>query len=192
MEVGLSPGDFVLDRDPDPFQKGGGARGRNRPIFGPCLFWPNGLMHQDATWCGGRPHPRRLCVKWGPSPLPQKGEPTQFLAHVYCGQMAAWSKMPLGTEVGRGLRNIVFDVDPTIHRKRAHPPPPNFGPWLLWPNGWMDEDAASNRSRPRPSPHCIRWGPSSPRKGTAAPVFSAHVYCGHGRPSQLLLSSCCW
>jgi len=26
--------------------------------------------------------------------------------------------------------------------------------------------------------------------GTAAPLFSAHVYCGHGRPSQPLLSSC--
>jgi len=23
------------------------------------------------------------------------------------------------------------------------------------------------------------------------PFFSAHVYCGHGRPSQLLLSYCC-
>ena len=28
------------------------------------------------------------------------------------------------------------------------------------------------------------------KRGTAAPVFSAHVYCGHGRASQLLLSSC--
>ena len=27
-------------------------------------------------------------------------------------------------------------------------------------------------------------------RGTAAPIFSAHVYCGHGRPSQLLVSSC--
>ena len=28
-------------------------------------------------------------------------------------------------------------------------------------------------------------------KGTQQPaLFSAHVYCGHGRPSQLLLSSC--
>jgi len=27
--------------------------------------------------------------------------------------------------------------------------------------------------------------------GTAPPpLFSAHVYCGHGRPSQLLLDSC--
>jgi len=23
------------------------------------------------------------------------------------------------------------------------------------------------------------------------PLFLVHVYCGHGRPSQLLLSSCC-
>jgi len=31
---------------------------------------------------------------------------------------------------------------------------------------------------------------SSRERGTAAPpLFSAHVYCGHGRPSQLLLSS---
>jgi len=26
--------------------------------------------------------------------------------------------------------------------------------------------------------------------GTAAPLLFAHVYCGHGRPSHLLLSSC--
>ena len=31
---------------------------------------PNGLMDQDATWYGGRPRPRRRCVRWGPSSLP--------------------------------------------------------------------------------------------------------------------------
>jgi len=30
-------------------------------------------MHQDATWYGGRPQPRRLCVVWGSSPVPKKG-----------------------------------------------------------------------------------------------------------------------
>jgi len=45
-------------------------------------------------------------------------------------------------------------------------------------------------SRPWPRLHCTKWGPSSRKRGTAAPLFSAHVYCGHGRPSQLLLSSC--
>ena len=30
-----------------------------------------------------------------------------------------------------------------------------------------------------------------PQNGlSSAHLFSAHVYCGHGRPSQLLLSSC--
>jgi len=37
-------------------------------------------MHQDATWYGGSPQPRGLCVRWGPSPpLPKKGaEPPIF------------------------------------------------------------------------------------------------------------------
>jgi len=35
-------------------------------------------------------------------------------------------------------------------------------------------------------------GDSAPAKGAQQPppLFSAHVYCDHGRPSQLLLSSC--
>jgi len=43
-------------------------------------------------------------------------------------------------EVGLGLRNIVFDVDPASPRKKGTPPLRNFGPCLLWPNGWMDEE----------------------------------------------------
>ena len=46
-EVGLGPDDIVLDGDPTAApQKGGGA---SSPIFGPCLFWPNGWMDQDGT-----------------------------------------------------------------------------------------------------------------------------------------------
>jgi len=53
MEPGLGQGDFMLDGDPAyPPQKGSGA---TSPIFGPFLLWPNGWMHQDATWYGGRP-----------------------------------------------------------------------------------------------------------------------------------------
>jgi len=69
-------------------------------------------------------------------------------------------------------------------------PHPIFGPCLLWPNGSMDEDVTWYGSRPRPRPHCVRRAPSSPQKGHSTPLFSAYVYCGHGRPSQLLLSSC--
>jgi len=31
-------------------------------------------MDEAGTWHGGRPKPRRVCVRWGPSPLPQKGQ----------------------------------------------------------------------------------------------------------------------
>jgi len=50
MEVGLGPGNFILDGDPDPLPKKGA-------IFGPFLLWPNGCIHQDATWYRGRPQP---------------------------------------------------------------------------------------------------------------------------------------
>ena len=67
MEVGFSPGDFVLDGDPATYPKRGGAP----PNFDPRLLWPNGCMDQDATWYGDRPRPTRHCVRCGPS-YPQK------------------------------------------------------------------------------------------------------------------------
>ena len=33
---------------------------------------------------------------------------------------------------------------------------------VLWPNGWMDQDETWHAGRPRPLPHCVRSGPSSP------------------------------
>jgi len=49
VEVGLSPGDFVIDGDKARLPK----KGWSLPIFGPRLLWPKGSMHQDATWYGG-------------------------------------------------------------------------------------------------------------------------------------------
>jgi len=39
--------------------------------------------------------------------------------------------------------------------------------------------------------HTVLDGVPAPTKGVQQPpaLFSAHVYCGHSRPSQLLLSS---
>jgi len=54
-----------------------------------------------------------------PASLLKKGRSPQFSAHVYCGQTAAWIKMPLGTEVGLGTCNFVFDGDPAIPIKRG-------------------------------------------------------------------------
>jgi len=51
----------------------------------------------------------------------------------------------------------------------------------------LDGDPASLPHKGAKSPI---FGPCLPReRGTAAPLISAHVSCGHGRPSQLLLSS---
>jgi len=108
LEVGLSPGDFVLDGDPAPSPKGGGAPNL-RPMSVVAKWLLDGLRY--ATGYGGRPRPRRLCVRWGPTSLPEKrAHPlAQFLAHVYCGRTAGWIKMPLGTEVNLGPGDVVLD-----------------------------------------------------------------------------------
>ena len=63
-----------------------------------------------------------------------KGAETQFSAHVYCGQTAAWIKVPLGIAVGLGLRDIVLDGDPALPSLEGHSPP-IFGHCPLWPKG---------------------------------------------------------
>jgi len=114
-------------------------------------------------------------------------QPPQFLAHVCCGQTAGSIKMPLHTEVGLGPGDIVLDGDPAS-LKRAQQPP--FGPCLLWPNGWMDQDATWYGGRSRPRRHCVKWVPA-PRKGAEQPpLFGPCLLWPNGRPSQLLLSSC--
>ena len=97
-------------------------------------------MDQDETWHRGRPRPRPHCIRCGPSYTPVRGT-APILAHVRCGQAAGWIKMPLGTEVGLGPGDIVLNGDPALLLKREHSSPPIFGPCILWPNGWMDQDA---------------------------------------------------
>ena len=44
---------------------------------------------------------------------------------------------------------------------------------VLRPNAWTDQDETWHTARPRPQPHCIRWGPSS-QKGHR-PQFSVRM-----------------
>jgi len=115
VHVGLCPGHIVLDGDPAP------AKGAQPPIFGPCLLWPNGWMDQDAIWYGGRPWHRRHCARLRPS-SPKKGHSPQFSADVCCGQTAVCIRIPLGTEVGLSLGDIVLDEDPAPPPLRGHSP----------------------------------------------------------------------
>jgi len=59
---------------------------------------------------------------------------------VYCGPTVGWLRMKLGMEVGLGPGHIVLDGDPAPPPSKGHSPQ-CFGPCLLWPNGWMDQDA---------------------------------------------------
>ena len=107
MEVGLRPGDFVLDGNPAP-----------RP------------SQKEAEPRGGAPN---------------------FRPMVYCGQTAGWIKMTRGMEVGPGPVHIVLDEDTSLLPKRGGgAEPPILGPSLLWPNGWMRQDATWYECRPQP------------------------------------------
>jgi len=109
-------------------------KGAEPLILGPHLLWPNGCMDQDATWYAGRPRPTQHCVRCGPSYPQKKGHthPTQFLAHVYCGQRDVWMKTPLGTEVDLGPGNNVLD-GAAAPRERGTAAPPLFVPCTVWP-----------------------------------------------------------
>jgi len=100
------------------------------------VLCPNGWMDQDETWRGGRPRLQPHCVRWGPS------FPT--FRPMYCGHTAGWIKMSLGAGVGHCPGHIVLRVDPAPHQKGAQHPP-IFGQCLLWPNGWMNQDATRRR-----------------------------------------------
>jgi len=47
--------------------------------------------------------------------------PTQFLAHVYCGQMAGLMKTPFGTEVDLGPGHILLDGVPAPAKGAQQP-----------------------------------------------------------------------
>jgi len=171
MEVGLGPGHTVLDMATQlAFQKGAEA-----PILAyfycghtaGCIKMPLGM---EVGFSRGD-----FVLDGDPAPSLKRGGAPQLSAHVYCGQTAVWINMSLGTEVGLGPGEFVFGGDPAIPGKKAHPPDPICGPCLLWPNGWMDQDANWYGGKRRPRRLCVRWGRSPPLKGTQPPVFMSVV-----------------
>jgi len=64
--------------------------------------------------------------------------------------------------------------------EKGHNPQPIFGQCLLWPIGWMVQDATWYGGKPRPRRRCV-MGSQTPPPGAingANPPFSAYVYCG--------------
>ena len=86
---------------------------------------------------------------------------------LYYGQTVGWIKKKLGTEVGLGPGHIVLDGDPASLSPRGTAS--IFGPCLLWPNGWLDQDATWYGGRSRTRRYYVRWGHiSSHKTGEAA------------------------
>jgi len=66
-------------------------------------------------WYRGRPRPGHIVLDGDPAPPQKRGGGTaapHFSAHICCGQTPGWIKMPLGTVVGFGPRDIVLDINP--------------------------------------------------------------------------------
>ena len=113
VELGLGPGDFVLDRDPARLPK----RGAEPPNFRAMFIWPNGWMDEAGTRHRGRPDPGDFMLDGDPAPSPKRGRipHPHYSAHFYSGQTAACIKMPLGVELGLGPGDFVLDGDPAVN-----------------------------------------------------------------------------
>ena len=73
---------------------------------------------------------------------------------------------------------------------KRHSTRPIFGPCLLWPNGWMDQDSLGTEVG---QGHIVLDGAQllpSRKEAHQAPIFGPCLLWPNGRPSQLLLSSC--
>ena len=170
MEVGLTPGHIVLD--------GGRSSPSSKRGHNPLQFSAHVCCGQTAGWIK---MPLCTMVGLGPGNIvfdadpapPQGAQPPPKFRPCLCGQTTRWIKVPLGTKVGLGPGHIVLRGDPAPPPPKGGTVPPIFGLCLLWPNGWMDQDATLYDGRPWPGKHCVTCGPSSTPRGAAPSKISA-------------------
>jgi len=100
-------------------------------------------------------------------------------------------KMELGMETGLGPGDFVFGGDPATSGTEGTPTTTQFLAHVYCGQtaGWMKMPLGTEVDL-GPGHIVLDGVPALHETGTAATLFSAHVYCDHGRPSQLLLSSC--
>jgi len=72
--------------------------------------------------------PGYMVLNGDPGPPPSKGHSPHFSALICCGQMAWWTKMPLGRKVNV---NIVLDGDPAPPPQKSGQSPTILGRYLL-------------------------------------------------------------
>ena len=89
--------------------------------------------------------PRHIVLDGDPAPLPKKGQRPQILGPcLFSPKRLDGSRCHLtvvGMEVGLSPGDFMLHGDPAPLQKGGGAPSPIFGPFLLWPNGWMHQDA---------------------------------------------------
>jgi len=160
-------------------------RGARHTQFWPMYCGTTACMDQDATWYGGRPQPRPHFVTWGPSSPPLKGaqQLPKFSAHVCCGQMAGWSKMPLVMEVGLSPGHIVLDGDPPHHHRRGTAPQFLAHVCYVEMAGWMKMPLVTDVSL-GPGDIVLCRNPAPPKRGIVPPLFSPCLLWPNGWMDQ--------
>ena len=136
VEVGLGPGDIVLDGDPACPQKGG-ILPNFRPMFVVAkrmdglrchLVWTKTSAQATSGIMAKPPDASGYHLMETQFLPPKRGHSPQFSAHVYCGQTAGCIRIPLSTEVSLGPGDIVLHGDPAPPKK-GHAP--NFRPMSI-------------------------------------------------------------
>jgi len=140
---------------------------------------------QDETWHADRHRPWQHCVRWGPrSPSAKVAQPfpPEFSAHICCGQMARWIKIPLGRKVGLDSSDIVLDGDPAPLPKQgdrapqfsAHVYCAQTAGWIKMPLG-MEVGLG-------PGHIVLDRDPARPptKKGQLPPTFGPCLLCPNG------------
>jgi len=73
-------------------------------------------------------------------PSPKRGHSPQFSAHVYCGQRLDGSRCHLVWRWASFQATLRY-METQLPLPKKGTQPPILGPFLLWPNGWMDQNA---------------------------------------------------
>ena len=111
-------------------------------------------MDQDETWHAGRSRPRTHFVRWG-----QAQRPIFRPISVPIGCMNQDATWLMGTPL-------------SLPKKGPEPTSQVFGPCLLWPNGWMDQDGPCYGGRPQPRDFVLDGDPRPlPKRRRSPPIF---------------------
>jgi len=107
-----------------------------------------------------------LCYMGTQLPLPKSSTAPLFgPCPLWPNGWGGWTEMPLGMELGLGSGNFELDGDqaaiPQNTKTRGTAPHSIFAPYLLWRNGWVDQDSTRYGDRPRSRQRYVRQGRSS-------------------------------